>query len=184
MYPIIDSTLNGIFSASEVSNLTGARPESIQNWVKRKLIVGHRKIEGGGSQGKHRRFTFFNVIEIAMAQNLMEMHMGAKEAFAAAAQFAHSSGGGEVFDLPDRDPAMPFHHRHGYTIFGVAGERTFEDLWEPGSDRDTYGNLRNHLSADHFLTVNASKLFNTVCARMQYHPHEILDAVYPKDAKD
>ncbi|KZX95340.1 MULTISPECIES: hypothetical protein [unclassified Sulfitobacter] len=183
MNPIIDNTLSGVFSASEVSNLTGARPESIQNWVKRKLIVGHRKIEGGGSQGKHRRFTFFNVMEIAMAQTLMDMHMGAKEAFTAAAQFAHSSGGGDDFGLPKRDPALPFHHHYGDTIFGVAGERTFEELWESGSTRDTYGKLRQHLGSEHFLTVNASEVFNTVCARMQYHPFEVLDAAYPEDAK-
>ena len=182
MNPIIDSTLNGIFSASEVSNLTGARPESIQNWVKRKLIVGHRKIEGGGSQGKHRRFTFFNVMEISMAQALMEMHMGAKEAFAAAAQFAHGEGGA-VAGLPLRLAALPFHPSHGYTIFGVAGERTFEEIWMPGSDRDTYAKLRHHLGADHFLTVNATKIFNEVCDRMQCSPIEVLDATYPEDAK-
>lgn len=182
MKPIIDSALNGTFSASEVSVFTGTRPESIQNWIKRKLIVGHRKIEGGGSQGKHRRFTFHNLMEIAVAQTLMDMHMGAKEAFAAAAQFAHWSGGA-VAGLPVRLPGLPFHPSHGYTIFGVAGEMTFEEIWMPGSDCDTYAKLRHHLGANHFITVNATKIFNDVCERMSQSPSEVLNAAYSESDK-
>lgn len=178
---LLDNTVKKTFSASEVSELTGARPESIQNWMKRDLIVGHRKITGGGSQGRHRRFSFFNVMEIAIAQTLIELHMGTKEAFAASARFAHAGGGGG-FGLPERLPGLPFHHNHGYTIFGAVGDRAFEEIWQPGSARDTYGNLRKHLHSEHFLTINASQVFGTVCVRMRFHPNEVLDAAYPEDA--
>lgn len=184
MNTLIDNTLNATFSASELSNLTDARADSIQNWIKRKLIIGHRDIQGGGSQGRHRRFTFFNVMEVAIAQKMIDMHMGAKEAFAASASFAHVGGGGDVFDLPERFPGLPFHHNHGETVFGIAGERTFEELWTHDKSRDTYGNLRTYLRSDHFITVNASEAFNTVCARLRYHPFEVLDSAYPKDATD
>ncbi|MCF3595478.1 helix-turn-helix domain-containing protein [Rhodobacteraceae bacterium LMO-12] len=182
MQTILGKTINNTFSASELSELTGAKPDSIQNWLKRDLIIGHKKITGGGGQGKHRRFTFHNMIEVAMAQTLINLHMGSKEAFAASANFAHAGGGGTTFNMPKRDPGLPFHFNHGETIFGVAGGWTFEELWKPGSSRDTYGNLRQHLHADHFLTVNASEVFNLVCARMDVHPYKVLDAAYPEDA--
>lgn len=170
------------FTASELSALTNARPESIQTWLKRKLIVGHKKIEGGGSQGKHRRFSFNSVMEIAVAQKLIEMNMSTKEAFKAAADFAHASSGGKVFDLPERDPGIPFHHNHGDTIFGVAGARTFEELYKPGENYDTFGKLRRHLGSEHFIALNASEIFNTICARLGSHPYEVLDTVYPESA--
>lgn len=179
---ILSETIRKTFSAAEVSDMTGARPDSIQNWIKRKLIVGHRDIQGGGSQGRHRQFTFENVMEIAIARAIIQMNCGAKEAFAASSQFAHVGGGGATFSLPNRFPGLPFHHSHGDTLFGIAGNRTFETAWSSGGTRDTYKDFRYFLQSDHFITVNVSTVFQAVCAHFKYHPSKILDAAYPEDA--
>lgn len=181
MEALLNSTIHQTFSASEMAELAQVRPDSIQNWLKRDLIVGHRGITGGGRQGKHRRFSFSNVMEVAISQTLIGMHLGAKEAFAVSWQFAHAAGGA-TSNLPARLPGLPFHHNHGETIFGVFQGRTCEEVWSPAGGRDTYGELRRQLHADHFLTVNASEVFNLVCARMKYHPYKVLDAAYPEDA--
>lgn len=180
----LDQTIYGTFSASEAASASGVSVESIQTWLKRKLIVGHRNIEGGGSQGRHRRFTFNNVMEIAVAKAIIDMGVSTKQAFTASNSFAHTGGGGEVFSLPDRQPSLPFHHNHGDTIMGIAGLRSFEELYKSGEDYDTFGRLRHHLQSEHFLALNVSEIFGHVCVRMNLHSRKVLDAVYPESVTD
>jgi len=170
------------YSAKQVCEIAGVSNASLQNWIKRKLIVGHREIKGGGEgPGRHRRFSFFNVVEIAMASKLIATGLQPKDAFKAAADFAHVGGGGQTFDLPERLPGFPFHFQHGYTIFGISEERTFEVIWMPGSTVDTYGQLRGFLHSDDFITINATKLFDNICSKMGLHPNVVLDNVYPEE---
>ncbi|MCE6960564.1 MerR family transcriptional regulator [Cereibacter sphaeroides] len=178
------------FSASQVSELTGVSNDNIQNWIKRKLIVGHREIKGGGSQGRHRRFTFHNVMEIALIAALSEAGLSASDAARAAPMFAHTSGGGTFEDTPARDPGLPFHFKHGWTYFAVGRERTTEELWKPGEEYDTFGRIIEKVG-EAFTVVNVTRIFDLVCARLQamtgemqtFHPSKLLDEAYPEDAR-
>lgn len=180
------------FTAAQVSEITGVSANNLQNWVKRKLIIGQNTFDGGGSQGRHRQFNLYALMQLALTEDLARAGLETSIAAKAAASFSHVGGGGEVFDLPERNPGFPFHQRFGETIFGVGPDgRTFEELWEstkgPGeARRDTYGNLRQALG-NTFMTVNASEIFNRVCGGIgvvmrsrDFHPYKVLDEAYPE----
>lgn len=191
--------LNMTFTTSQVSEITGVSADAVQNWIKRGLIVGHRPtgeatFEGGGSQGRHRQFSYFAVMQFAMAGALVKATVGAADAAKGAVEFAHIGGGGKVFGLPDRLPGLPFHHNRGETVFGFTPSRSFEELWEAdkpdGNGRDTFGHLRRILGPT-FVVVDASEVFRSVCAgigRLTGQPRDfeyrkLLDEAYPEDAK-
>lgn len=44
----------------------------------------------------------------------------------------------------------------------------------------TFGKLRQYLNSENFIMINASEVFNNVCARIGLHPYEVLDEVYAK----
>lgn len=170
------------YPLSRVSEYTGVPKETLQNWLKRGVVVGHNQDTGGGSQGRHRSFSFYTVMQFAMTKALLDAGMGSvARAAECAAQFAHVGGGGDIFDLPERMPAFPFHQKNGETLFAVGAERCTEELWSISGPRDTYGNLRYHVGKS-FILINASEVFQLVCNRMGKHPYEILDEVYPDEA--
>src|SRR6056297_1888335 len=97
------------FSAGEVTKAADISASTLQNWIKRSVIIGHRDIKGGGSQGRHRRFSWFNVMEISIAAALVKTGVtDLPRAFDAAQKIAHTG------DFPRR-PGFPFHHNHGDT---------------------------------------------------------------------
>jgi hypothetical protein len=173
-----NTVLSKEFSAKEVCEICGVSNDSLQNWIKRKLIVGHREIKGGGQgPGRHRRFSFFNVVEVAIANRLMTLGMQPKEAFKNAAHFAHSGGGGEVFDMPERLPGLPFHQEHGDTIFAVGLRGTWEAIWGRTPTSDPYAQMRQHVGDD-FISLNVTNVFNELCNAMGLHPFKTLDEIY------
>lgn len=175
----------------QAAEAAGVTPKDIQNWVSRKMVIGHREddITGGGTKGKSRMFSFRSVMNFAIAKELLKHGVATAEALRAAADFAHVSGGGNIFGLPDREPGLPFHYNLGATVFAVGLNRTWEDLWKPGENYDTYGKIR-HVVGSSFIAIDASGVFDQVCARLmlltgrrEFHPNAILDAAYPQDAK-
>ncbi|MEM1077965.1 MAG: hypothetical protein AAGI09_05505 [Pseudomonadota bacterium] len=178
----LEKTLYRPRTASEVATVTGASNEALQTWLKRKLPVGVNDIEGGGSQGRHRRFSFGNVIEIALAKTMIDQaKVPAKFAFLAAGKFAHTSGGGAIMDLPYREMSMPFHHSHGDTILGisVADGKSSEELHKPNQNYDTFGRLSRSLPSQCLVTINVSRVFGDVCSRMGLGDRDVLDTIYP-----
>lgn len=182
--------LNMKFSASQVSELTLVPGASIQNWIKRKLIVGHRGIAGGGSQGRHRQFSYFNVIEISLLNELVAAGLSPSDAASAASIFAHTGGKGAEGQRLDRDPGLPFHFNHGETILAVGADnsRVSIELWAPGSNVDTFGKIRGAVGTS-FTVVDASKAFIGICERLEqmtgessFKPLRLLDEAYPNEA--
>jgi len=173
----MSSILEAKCSAGQLADYTGVSPENLQNWLKRKLIMGHRTIEGGGVQGRHRQFTFFNVSEVSIAKALIDLKLNTADAFAAAWDYAHVSGGGMSFDLPNRIPGLPFHHDFGDTLFAVGSKRSFElPLNGPNSEK-LYWTFRRHVGDD-MLIVNASEVFRRVTRAMGHDFRMVLDDAY------
>jgi hypothetical protein len=123
-------------------------------------------------------------MEFGVAYRLSDMGLSLEMAFKAAADFAHAGGGGEVFNLPEREPALPFHHEYGDTLFAIAANgKTFEVI--EGKDRGgLYGDLRHYLQSDDFILINATTLFCEICANMGVHPLEALDAEYSVEVEE
>lgn len=178
------------YSAHDVAAAAQVSPATLQNWLKRGVIVGHGNdaIEGGGIQGKHRRFSFFALMQISVAAALIEASGGMqiKQAFYAAMTFAHSghvaSGwtgddGISDDDEPSRHASYPYHFRHGKTLLATVGGKT-AILLENGSG-DTFGNIRAALQrATGFTIIDAGEVFDRVCAALGEHPNTVLDAAY------
>jgi len=166
------------FSASEVASVAGITASTLQNWLKREVISGHKKdIEGGGSQGRHRRFSFFSLIDIAKAAALVRGGISdLPTAFKASRDFAHFEPGG-LPGILARRPAVAFHASHGRTLLVVSGERSEVFRYAPGED--VIARIRAKLrDAESFTVVDMTDLFQRVCADIGASHSEVLDEVY------
>lgn len=170
------------FTLAQMGEVLNKNPSTLRTHINRGYVVaaGPRNKDGDKETGKHSRFSFFTLMQFAMAYKLADLGVQNEAAFKAAADFAHVGGGGEVFGLPERLPAIPFHQDEGETIFGMTTVRTFEELWKRGENYDTYGKLARTLNSYDFVTVNASDVFNHVCGAIGEHPYTVLDQVYGK----
>lgn len=169
------------FLAGEVAKAAGIAPATLQNWVKRGVIIGHRtgmsEIEGGGSQGRHRRFSWHNIMEIATAAALIKVGVSDLTcAFSAAAVFAHSGHGDSSTGLR-RDPGTPYDLEHGRTLMFVAGDRSKIIQYQPGQDCLATG--RSLLgSPEGFVVIDLLDVFDRVCVSLGLHPNKVLDLAY------
>lgn len=179
--------LNGTFSAQSVALATGCTAKQITDWCNLGRIIGQREPLG---RGNSRKFTWFNVMEIAIAAELMETGFSSvADAFSAAQRFAHTGTSaaqwmGDDATAPIRVPGLPWHHKYGRTVLFV---------WKHGSSVRLIGDdgkvtlsriaPQSHHAAS-FIVVDVSEVFLRVCSRMALHPYEVLDEAYPEAARD
>ena len=176
--PIFDAQ----FSTGQVTEATGVTNAALQSWLRRELIIGHRDspIGGGGSPGVHRRFSFFNVMEIAVAKALIDSgYNDVPSAFAAARLFAHT-GDAPIGDLPARLPAMPFDNRdmNCHTLLCVGPNGADMTIWAPG--RDVWANMRR--LGEGFFILHIDPIFERVVMALKHNYHHVTDAAYPPKA--
>lgn len=184
--------LNETFSAADVVIAANISPETLQNWIKRDLIVGQSdggaKIAGGGSRGKRRQYSWENLMDIVTAAAFVEIGIAPVDAFKIAHRFSmRSDAAGAVWDgeaKPNEDgyriPALPFHHASGETyLFSWAGKRALAAFKDGQINLDKVIPTKDRPAR--FAAVNMSELFNQVAARLGLgHPLELLDGLYSK----
>lgn len=170
------------FAASQVTAAAGITNPALQSWLRRGHVIGHPEadtsnIEGGGSAGIHRRFSFHTVMQLAIAKALTDCSgMGAKEALYAGGYFAHT--GSEA-----RTPAVPFNG--GGSFLGVALHPDEEypavtvASWKPGID--LYPNLSHRLRTRNFVMVFLNPIFDAAVTSLGYRPEDVLDRAYGTD---
>ena len=175
------------FTLAGIAEVVGKNPTTLRTHINRGFVTaqGPRNRHGDKLAGKHSRFSFFTLMEFAMAYHLYDdMGLQLDKSFDHARHFSHMSGGGQVFDLPVRYSALPFHHEHGYTLWGIAGDRSFEIPTDSDPAKNLYVTMRHYLQSNDFVLVNASKVFDQVCAALGLHPHKVLDEVYQDEIDD
>ncbi len=182
--------LNETFSAADVAIAANIPPETLQNWIKRGLIVGQgegeAKIAGGGSRGKRRQFSWESLMAIAAAAALVDVGLSPITAHKAANRFAmRSDGPGATWGdeptknaAPLRAPAFPFHHDLGETYLCAWGDKSTVILSADGTI-----NPRTIVPAKDravgLTVVSMSELFMQIVAQLELgHPSELLDAAY------
>ncbi|WP_265502209.1 MerR family transcriptional regulator [Paracoccus beibuensis] len=117
---------------AEIVGATGVTNDQLQNWMKRGLIIGQAHVEGGGKPGKHRTFSFFNLIEISIAKALLDVgHTDLKLISRSAAEFAHV--GTSRPGRPRRLPGLPFGVPNSRTLFIVSPTRADAFLLQEGT---------------------------------------------------
>jgi hypothetical protein len=167
------------FSTGQIVKATGVSNAALQTWLKRGIIVGHRNadIEGGGSPGLHRRYSFFNLMEIATAKAIIDCGVSDLAlAFQAARAFAHVGSGPLPGEAPERQPGMPFYDHRTLLCVGQSGG-TYVAFWKSGND--PLANIRMALGRPAgFLVIDINDLFDRVVAVLGYHPQAVLDFAY------
>lgn len=125
-----------------------------------------------GKPGVRRSFSFYSVMEIAVAAALTELGLAPSQAFRAAQGFAHTG---------DENRMIAFPFPEGRTLLCVAGDRSTELMWSPGQDLMSIA--RHHLGRPlGFVVLDASELFDRVTGSLGYHPQRLLDDEYARDA--
>jgi hypothetical protein len=180
------------FSTGQVVQATGVPNATLQSWIKRNVIVAQppegaeprARITGGGTPGAHRRFSFFNVMEIAIAKALLDAGFGDLEnAFKAARHFAHAGRGGISKDFPARVPGCPY-DRAGMaatTLVAVRGDRSTEHLWKVGTDPipSICHELQSHEGC---VLIDAGMVFDRVVTALGYDPVKVMAFAYGRAA--
>jgi hypothetical protein len=162
------------FSAGEVAQAAEIRPATLQNWIKRGVMIGHRNIEGGGGPGRHRRFSWGNVMEVVTVAALIDVGVSdLKAAFGIAQMFAHS-GEGPLPGKPGRLPGMPYDPEHGRTLMFVSGGEAEIFPFKPGDD--VFSLARAALSRPEAMVVlDLLEIFDRACVSLGLHPNELLE---------
>ena len=166
------------FQTSDVVAATGLPNHTLQSWLKRDLLTGKpaAPIKGGGVSGSHRKFSFFTVMEIAIAKALTDTGISAANALKAAMHFAHV-GHGAIGDRPERYPSLPYPNAGmaARTLICVAGDRSVEYRWQVG--KDIIPIIRADLGQA-FLVLEVDEIFDRVCARLGYESRDVLNSAY------
>lgn len=170
------------FTTGQLCAVTGITNANLQNWLKRGIIVGHG-IEGGGSPGKHRQFTFFNLMEIAIAKEGLDSGLQLEHAFRAGRLFAHF-GDGPLGDIhPERLPGLPFWGggKSMRTLMAVRGERTVIVPYQVG--KDPLPSIWHELGEiNGFVLIDAEGVFERIVATLHYAPGDVMRWAYGERA--
>jgi hypothetical protein len=165
------------FTTGQVLKATGATNAALQTWVRRGLVVGQTAdgaaVDMPGQSGVRRTFSFYGLMQIAIAKSILEVSGNASQAFKAAILFAHF--GDEV-----RSPGVPYPTGRTLLLVGTdqqclvtSGRATGSDvkpMWINGAPQA-------------FITVNVSAIFDRVCASLGVHPEVVIEA-HTKDGDD
>lgn len=185
------------FSTGQVIAATGVPNHTLQSWLKRGLVVGpseakeDHKIQGGGSPGAHRRFSFYSVMEIAIAKALTDIGSPSVEtAFRVAAKFAHFARGsfgweGGPVEHVRRLPSLPLNHRTGpkRTLLCVSGGTSVVIPWD--GKGDVWSAARHALNTpDGFVILEVDRVFDRVVRALGHDPWEVLSEAYPMLSTD
>lgn len=161
------------FTNGEIVAATGVTNVQLQNWLRRGQIIGSG-VEGGGSPGKHRRFSFFNLMEIAVATALIETGLTDMARVTNAARtFAHT-GSVEVGNRARRLPGLPYEDGHTWLIVGTERTEEYQLLREDGLG------FAAAIGQHGFgaVVLNITKVFNQTLRRAGLDPIEVMRAAY------
>ncbi len=185
--------LNRKHTAQSVALATGATAKQISDWCTLGLIVGQREPLG---KGRKREFSWFNVMEVAVATTIMEaMRMTQPgDAFRAAQRFSHTGDGGgewvgdDAFSYNDhhRWPGMPFDYRVGDTFLCVFRDRSIVALVEDGNLPVSRLALQlgdANRPAPGLIVLNMTRIFFEVTQRMALKGREVLEEVYKESTR-
>jgi hypothetical protein len=173
------SPFSHTFSNRQVVEATAATSDNIQNWIVRGHLTGSSLPEGGGSQGKHRRFSFHNLMEVAVAKALINAGLSnLDDVFLAAKHFAH------IADTQDnkirRLPGLPY--RDGITLL-IAGSGSYKAIKIGGAKRDDL-DLFAEMSGTNTgritgaVWLDASEIFRQVMTRAGFDPDAVMREAY------
>lgn len=172
----MDDIFNHQYGTKQALLASGATNAALQSWIRRGLIVGHKGegVDMPGSPGARRVFSFFNVVEIAVAKALTDAGVAPYHAFKAAGDFAHI--GKWRPDGPEREVGMPF-KEDGMTLLAVAGDHSEVWLYRPGEDVLPF--LFSELGRPQSIVLlNVDDVFRNAMSNLGYDAGEVIAYAY------
>lgn len=165
------------FFNAEVLHATGITNDQLQNWMKRGLIISAEDVEGGGGPGRYRTFSFFNLMEVAIAKALIDAGQGDLRLVTRAAQvFAHT-GNGPLPGKPARLPGLPFNVPESRTLMLSSPQRSEEYLLtKKDGALSLYAAIRSHGAGA--TVIDATDAFRVAMTRLDISPDFEMRAAY------
>lgn len=193
------NVLNIRIPTKQAAEVAGMKETTLQTWMRRKEVGRGGNdtgpVEGGGSQGAHRLWSFPNIMEIAIANALVDGGVNLDLALLAGATFAYSGAmpnGGAVnypataIDLAKmRQPGFPFYDPSvnpmwTYAFVSVNGTAVLGG----GQDYDPHPDAMITLGRPMVLTrLDCNEVFFRACNNLNIVPLTALRQVYG-DATD
>ena len=168
------------FSTGQVVEAADISNAALQSWIKRDLIVGHKTkapIEGGGSPGLHRGYSFFNTMEIAVAKALADIGLDVPNAFKAAMSFAHSGREARLPSLPFDDRGNPC-----ITVMCARDDHSAILPYHPAG-QDFYATARHQLGGVRgMIVLEIDPIFLRVTTALGHDPRDVMNIAYPRTA--
>ena len=167
------------YTAQAVATAVGCEAKQISDWCNTGRIVGQREPLG---KGRSRQFSWFNVMEIAIANELMNIGVKSpQDAFAVAQSFSHTNDADARMlvkeDGAERISSCPYHHSLGTTFLFVAGSVGHIILSEDGNV-NLFTVSRPYSRARGYIVVNVSEVFAAVLHRLGHEYRVILNDAY------
>lgn len=158
------------YTVAEAETAGAVSAMTIQNWIKRGRVTGHRQEPGG--HRKVRRLTFHNLMEIVTVAAILRVaSVDLDTAFKAAQSFAHA--GGAYTDGKIRDPGLPFDSAEGRTLLIVSEGRALVTAWQPGTD--PLSNLRRFFSdVEGYVVIDMLEVFDHAMARLGLNSEAVM----------
>lgn len=168
------------FTTGQVLEASGASNAALQSWLKRGAVIGRNEdpIEGGSRPGIHRRYSFFNVMQIVAAKGLIDLGVTVDHAFLAAGAYAHT-GDVELGRHPDRAPGFPFSTRNtlGLTLLCVASTN-YNIYFSPLRENPIPSVMHVLGGAEGFTALVMNDVFERAVQALGYDPNKLLSETY------
>ena len=169
------------YTAQAVARAVGCEAKQISDWCNAGRIVGQREPLG---KGRSRQFSWFNVMEIAIANELMIIGVKSpQDAFAVAQSFSHTNDPDVRMlvreDGAERNASFPYHHSLGTTFLFVSGSLGHVILSEDGNV-NLFTVASPYSRARGYIVVNVSEVFAAVLHRLGHDCSDILNEFYPE----
>lgn len=162
------------FTLQESCQAIGMPVKTAQNWIDRKLVLGSEDKPAG----KHERFSFHTVMEIAVANSLKRISIPLEICFEVAVKFAHFGSSSNANNVPNRLPATPFLNvgRSAFIGFNPIGDRPINSIVSPDGPLSKISavNANNCEKCEIVIWCDAGPVFRRVCLGLGHEPEKII----------
>lgn len=166
------------FTTKQITQAAGITTDTLTNWLRRDLIIGHKGMTGGGEHGIRRFFSIHNAMEIAVAKALIDAGLtDLTSAFLAASSFAHAGEGALPKIHPERLPGLPYDRvgTAAETLLAARGSKHKIIFHKIGTDvlPAVYAEL-----GDGFVMIRVDPVFERVMTSLGFDPVAQLNLAY------
>lgn len=159
------------YSTGQVLKAAGVTNAVLQTWIRREFIVGQHPNEPAvdmpGKAGHRRTFSFYAVMQIAVAKAIIDVSGKAARAFEAAMEFAHLGD-------EQRSPGVPFRDGRTWLLVSEGAECLVQASW--GTDPFALAQWPRGQRPDAILAVDVSAIFDRACAAIGVNPQAVIEA--------